>query len=362
MASSLDILKSLSSNADNPTNPIQVELAQRARLDEMKRALGMTYDTTGGMDKWGNATGSSFATGATPSDVSSLESDVSKAPYTGDAAQKALVDETTASRPGTQQMAASDFAKKLGLQMAPVQAKAAGDLAVAKQQGQNKLDEQNQNPLLKLLAPSGSSGSPDATPTGPVHVSQGGISADFGSAKLPQLVQAQQHDAQMGLNQIPKTRLELDQLEKTGVVGGFRGMLTGAATKWGMNPVTDAIGITPPNSARGISAFQGQKELTLTNLARVHGGSRAAASPAIMQNWRTLVNNATTPDALRGVLDTAENWLRMYAGAKTSEEQDAIDSALLASGGGAPPASSGGTSGAATGTDLGPNWHLSGGQ
>src|ERR1035437_1202370 len=81
MASSLDILKSLSSNADNPTNPIQVELAQRARLDEMKRNLGMVSDTTGGMDRWGNPTGTSFSTGATIPEARSLSEDVSMAPY-----------------------------------------------------------------------------------------------------------------------------------------------------------------------------------------------------------------------------------------------------------------------------------------
>ena len=76
MANSLDILKSLSSNAENPNNPIQVELAQRARLDEMKRSLGMVRSTGGGIDAWGNQTGTSFSSGATIPEARSLNEDV----------------------------------------------------------------------------------------------------------------------------------------------------------------------------------------------------------------------------------------------------------------------------------------------
>src|ERR1035437_3249125 len=110
MASSLDILKSLSSNAENPNNPIQVELAQRARLDEMKRSLGMVGSTGGGMDAWGNQTGTSFSSGATIPEARSLQSDVSSAPYTGDAAQKALTDSPAYNRPDETQMRNEDSA------------------------------------------------------------------------------------------------------------------------------------------------------------------------------------------------------------------------------------------------------------
>src|ERR1035437_5868792 len=177
MASSLDILKSLSSNADNPNNPIQVELAQRQRLDEMKRSLGMVSDTTGGMDKWGNATGTSFATGATIPEARSLQSDVSAAPYTDDAAQEAQTAEAVASRPGTQQMAASDFAKKMGLAIAPNQAKAAGDLAVTKTEiaGKAAAQQQQEDATQKLIKSTQQS-SEAGTTFKPAINAQGGVS------------------------------------------------------------------------------------------------------------------------------------------------------------------------------------------
>jgi hypothetical protein len=188
MASSLDILKSLSSNAENPDNPIQVELAQRARLDEMKRSLGMVSDTTGGMDKWGNPTGTSFGTGATPADARSLQSDVATAPYTGDAAQEARTAEAVASRPGTQQMNAQTFAQKMGLAIAPNQAKATGDLAVTKAEIAGKVAaQQQQEDATQKLIKSAQNSSEAGTTFKPAINAQGGVS--FTETQMPALVQ-----------------------------------------------------------------------------------------------------------------------------------------------------------------------------
>src|ERR1035437_9739941 len=325
MASSLDILKSLSSNADNAANPIQVELAQRARLDEMKRALGMTYDTTGGMDKWGNATGSSFGAGATPSDVSSLESDVSKAPYTGDAAQQALTAETTASRPGMQQMAATDFAKKVGLAVAPAQAKAAGDLAVQKETNLGIKDvlgmkQAAQEKLMQTMTPEGGSGG--GMPAFKMNITSSGVPS-LTQNPVPQQVQAQAAAAQKGLAQIPQTRQIVEAALQRGLTGPFEGRKNSALVSSGMDSW-----LMNPQDATTFNDLKTQLSLTKSNLAYAHGAARGGASPAIQQRFDALLNEHMSPESLRGGLDAAERWLTAYAHAKNSSELDAADAAL----------------------------------
>jgi hypothetical protein len=323
MASSLDILKSLSSNADNPTNPIQVELAQRARLDEMKRNLGMVSDTTGGMDRWGNPTGTSFSTGATIPEARSLSEDVSMAPYTGDAAQKTQTDAAVASRPDMQQMAATDFAKKMGLATAPAQAKAAGDVAVEKEKNAGLKDVlgMKQAATEKLIGSTQEPGSNNP------QMRMSGINAEgspsFAAVQDPQQVKAQAAAAQKGLAQIPQTRQIVESALQRGLTGPIAGRKNSALVASGLDSW-----LMNPQDATTFNDLKTQLSLTKSNLAYAHGAARGGASPAIQQRFDALLNEHMSPESLRGGLDAAERWLTAYAHAKNSSELDAADAAL----------------------------------
>jgi hypothetical protein len=352
MASSIDILKSLSSNVANPDNPIQVELAQRARLDEMKRALGMTYDTTGGMDKWGNATGSSFATGATPSDVSSLENDVSKAPYTGDAAQQALTAETVASRPDTQRMAAADFAKKMGLAIAPAQTQAAGALQVEQEKNKGLKDilgmkQANAEKVMQGMQQGGQDQSSFKRTINP----EGDIS--YSEVPVPQQVKAQQHAAQMGTSMMPTTLKMVDDFANRGKIGVAAGPIAALKAK---------LGYEDPNQA-SMNDLIMQIKGTIGNFAYVHGAARGGASPYMQQLFAQVLNPNQDPHALKGALTAIDRWMKMYATGGASEDaMNAIHDQIEQEAGRGVSSSGGGeTSPTPGGTDLGPNWHQQGG-
>ena len=203
---SLDILRGLTSNVANPENPIQASLLAKKRLDDMKRNLGMVSDTIGGMDKWGNPTGTAFATGATPTDVQGTEDDLSSDPYIGTVEKKRVADIQAINdalairnRPADTAARNEDFAQKLGLAVGPAQATAAGQVAVEKEKnaGQQALQAgqaANTKSLLETLSGGQRGGDQGGNgPAGPGSTvkptinATGGVS--FTTTQMPALVQ-----------------------------------------------------------------------------------------------------------------------------------------------------------------------------
>jgi hypothetical protein len=286
MASSLDILKSLSSNVDNPNNPIQVELAQRARLDEMKRSLGMVSDTTGGMDKWGNPTGTSFSTGATIPETRSLSEDVSQAPYTGDAAQQAQTNAAVASRPDVQQMNAQAFAQKMGLAVAPNQAKAAGDVQVEQIKNQGLKDmlgmkQQGEQDLVKQF----SGGQTNDGGTGPkMKMTVGPNGPTFSQIAEPNQVQQMAEGSADLLKMMPRAVQLADELQKAGIFTPLLGSLRQAAAGHGLSTLA-GMG---PDMAQKISEFNSLGSGMTMSMAKALAGARGAGNSGLISRFEKL--------------------------------------------------------------------------
>jgi hypothetical protein len=286
MASSLDILKSLSSNADNPDNPIQVELAQRARLDEMKRSLGMVSDTTGGMDKWGNPTGTSFSTGATIPEARSLQSDVSSAPYTGDAAQQAQTDAAVSSRPDVQQMAATDFAKKMGLATAPAQAKAAGDVQVEQVKNQGLKDmlgmkQQNEQDLVKQF----SGGDTGTGGTGPkMKMTVGPNGPTFTPIVDPNQVQQMAIGSADILKSMPHAIKLAKELSDAGMFVPVLGGLRQFAAGHGLSTLAGQ----GPDVAQKMNEFNSLGQIMTMSVAKALAGARGAGNSGLISRFEKL--------------------------------------------------------------------------
>jgi hypothetical protein len=356
MASSLDILKSLSSNVDNPGNPIQVELAQRARLDEMKRSLGMVSDTTGGMDKWGNATGTSFATGATIPEARSLQSDVASAPYTGDAAQQAQTDAAVASRPDVQKTNAQAFAQKMGLAAAPAQAQAAGAVQVEQIKNQGLKDmlglkQKGQQDLVDKF--SGGGGESNGAPNPHVKMSIN-AAGDPTFAQIPETNQTQQMAQASGdiLQMMPRAVQLAKELSDAGIFTPIIGGLRQAAAGHGLSTLA-GMG---PEMAQKISEFNTLGQGLVSGFARAHAGARGAGNLGLIQRFEKLAPMQGDLPSFIGGLKGMTDVLGQYASHALPPDQvqhllDQIN-----------PTGVGGSGAAGAGSDLGPNWHPGGGQ
>ena len=286
MASSLDILKSLSSNAENPDNPIQVELAQRARLDEMKRSLGMVGSTGGGMDAWGNQTGTSFSSGATIPEARSLSEDVSMAPYTGDAAQQAQTSAAVASRPDMQQMAATDFAKKMGLATAPAQATAAGQMAVEKEKNKGLLDvltqkQQGEQDLIKQYGDQ-SAGTGGTSPK--MKMTLGPNGPTFTQIADPNQVQQMAIGSADILKSMPQAIKLAKELSDAGmfvpVIGGIRQTLAGHGLS--------TLAGQGPDIAQKMNEFNSLGQIMTMSVAKALAGARGAGNSGLISRFEKL--------------------------------------------------------------------------
>jgi hypothetical protein len=208
---------------------------------------------------------------------------------------------------------------KVKIAAAPAEATAAGNLALGKQQAQSTQQ------LLETLG----GGTPGASGSGlrPAINAKGEVT--FGAAPAPPAqVAAQQHAASVGLSQLPQMRQIIDTIDKQGHLGPVAGRLANAATQSGLDGV-----LYSPEASRAFNDFKTQASLMKSNMAMAHGGARGGASPQLAQRFDALINMNQTPAALRGGIDAFERWLTSYAGAKTSDELDAADSALGITGG-----------------------------
>ncbi len=241
----LDILRGLTSNVANPENPLQASLLQKKRLDEMKRNAELVGSTPGGMDAWGNPTGTSFSTGATPSDISGAEDDLANDPYIGTVEKKRVADIQAINdalairnRPADTAARNEDFAQKLGLAVGPAQATAAGQVAVEKEKnaGQQALQAgqaANTKSLLETLGGGGGEGGGGVGGPGssikPTVNATGGVS--FTTTQMPALVQRAKNQLTDARN---KTLAALQQAENQypGINDAAQAVDTGKPVGW----------------------------------------------------------------------------------------------------------------------------------
>jgi hypothetical protein len=219
----LGALASLTQNQADPNSVVQMYLRRRDRLDEMKRNLSLT-----GLNR--NAQGqvtSGFATGATPEDIKSVESDVNEDPYLGLAEQarikglqEQVANDVRYTSPEATAQRKDALAEALAKASAPAQAQAAGALATEQEKNRGELERQNnqlQNTqrLLETLsggqgAATGQSqiGGPGSTIKPTINAS-GGVS--FTTTAMPALVQRARNQL---LDAHSKTVEALQQAEK----------------------------------------------------------------------------------------------------------------------------------------------------
>jgi hypothetical protein len=243
--------------------------------------------------------------------------------------------------------------------LAPERLKTQGALALQSQTGQSALDLERQkeqgaqelanteskNSRDSLAAITGTAvgagegANPSATGNGaydihPTINDKGGMSIGMTPSKPAQQIEAQMHAAAAGASRIPFTRAMLDELDKQGAIGPFTSRVESGAAATGLDPLTEYLGLTPKGSSQAFNAFKTQLSLTKSNLAYAHGAARGGSSPAMQARFDELFNPNQSPAALRGALDTAEQWLRMYSSAKTPEEYNSVHDQLEAGAGG----------------------------
>lgn len=220
---SLSALYGLVSNANNPNSPVQTSLNRRNRLDEMKRNLALSGLSR---DVRGNVT-SGFATGATPQDVSALESDIEDDPFTGieeqnrvKHAQDLYEGDVRYASPEATGQRKDALLDKLTLAEAPAKAQAAGALATEQEKNRGELERQNnqldntKKLLETLTGGQGATGHQGgiAGPGGsikPTVNASGGVS--FTTTQMPALVQRARNQL---LDAHSKTLEALQQAEK----------------------------------------------------------------------------------------------------------------------------------------------------
>lgn len=351
-AQALDSLRALASgpsrvNAADPSGLIQQRIRREDLLQEMKRNIDLARSAP-----------QSFQTGATPADVTDLQSTLNEDPNMGLAAQKQVADTqstnqdvATYNRPDVttiRQGKESDALKRLLL---PVQA-----------QGQNAIDLehaktagalQEQNAISKANAEfwktqggggeGGGTGTPGVTPgtMKPAVDAKGRMS--FSMVPTPPQQLSQEHGAQVGLSQIPTMRAMVADLGKSNDLGMVHGRMASALVSSGLDSI-----LMSPGESEKFSQFKNQLSLMKSNMAMVHGGARGGSNVGMAQRFDQLANVNQSPAALTGAINTFERWLTQYAGAKSTAERDAADAEF-----GVGPGSSFGRTGEAAGAPGG---------
>lgn len=250
MMDALSALAGLTSNVQNPQNSVRGYLNRRARLDEMKRNLSMR--------------GPGFATGATPEDVTQLESDIAEDPELGVAEQKRVSDlqkqvagDIRYQSPEATGQRKDALAEALMKAEAPAKAAASGALAVEQEKNRGDLERQNnqlENTKRLLQTLTGGQGGPAGVQGGlagpggsikPTINASGGVS--FTTTQMPALVQRARNqllDAhsktvealQQAEKMYPGINAQIDKDETQGAEGStsFGSFLTGVgAPKYG---------------------------------------------------------------------------------------------------------------------------------
>jgi hypothetical protein len=224
MMDSLSALAGLTSNVSNPKSTVQTYLDRRNRLDELKRNLALTGLSR---DARGNVT-SGFASGASPEDVTQLESDINDDPNLGvDAqdqvkrAQNRYEQDVRYSSPEATGQRKDVLAEALTKAEAPAKAAGAASLAVEQEKNRGDLERQNNqldNTKKLLQTLTGGQGQAGAAQGGlagpggsikPTVNASGGVS--FTTTQMPALVQRARNQL---LDAHSKTMEALQQAEK----------------------------------------------------------------------------------------------------------------------------------------------------
>jgi hypothetical protein len=286
---------------------VQSEATQKLLQEEAARNLknvGVNRDAAG------NVTGG-FATGATTEEA---EPDVTD-PYTG-TAQRAAVTYNTP-------IEAQKRADALATALAPINAKSAGDLAVEQEKTRGAVEamKQSQDPLRQILARQAAGGGSiegegfDAMGNQQFKMNigaKGGVS--LAQQTVPQNIQAQQHAAQIGLQQYPSIKERIKAAMDAGVTGPIAGSIYGKATS-GQLPDSLWSYLTPDKKQQTFTQLNSDLGLLGANLAYAHGAARGGASPAMQEKFRKMFNPGMSTPALLGSMQSAERWLSAYADA-----------------------------------------------
>jgi hypothetical protein len=270
----------------------RVKLAKlnQDRLDELKHNLGM-----------------GVATGAAPSDVEGLSSDLASNPYSDEnaavrqaAEAKQTADEQaqvgaaqTFNQPAVTGMRQEKQGAAVQLAAAPAAATAAGNLAVEKVKA----------PSAERVAQIQATGRQN------VAVTQSDAKIQVGASnagKLPAQIQTAAIRANGFLPKIDQLRQTYDDLYSKGVVGAVGGRWSELVQGKGRFDTGD------PQTSQELSKFMDDLRFTASGVAALHGRG-GAANLGMINKLEEHLNGGTDPNTFHGTLDSYENLLHMYA-------------------------------------------------
>jgi hypothetical protein len=282
----------LSNNGSIDMQDPRIKLARlnQSRLDELKHNLGM-----------------GVATGAAPSDVEGLESDLASNPYSeqnaavrqaADAKQTAdqqaqVGAAQTFNNPEVAGMRQSQQAAAQKLAAAPATATAAGNLAV----------EQVKAPSAERVAQIGATGKQNVAVTNAAAKEQVAASQ---AGKLPTQIQSSAIRSQGFLPKIDQLRQTYDDLDKKGVVGAVSGRWSELVQGKGRFDTGD------PATTQELSKFMDDLRFMASGVAAIHGRG-GAANLGMINKLEEHLNSGSDHSTFHGTLDSYENLLNMYA-------------------------------------------------
>lgn len=284
-------------NGDSAGGFAQLSADRNARAIEMQRNLEKAKGDP------------NFGTGAVPSDVTNITRQID--PFTGALPQEDEQQLAVAQDPRVQAQAAKDLQSKLLMAGAPNAATAQGNVAVEQTKANSAmaLQKEKEDALQHVLHPSGTPSTSDQ-PTPSVQLS--GINANgeptFKVTQAPQQVQAQQHAAQVGLQQYPAIKQNILDATNAGVTGPVMGPFSSWATTSGWSHY-----LMSPEKEQAQKQLEMNLGMLKKNLAYVHGAARAGASPAVSKYFDSLFNTSMDPASLGGSFKAAEQWMGTYA-------------------------------------------------